>query len=461
MKNITHCLCLVLVAAFGLSAAAAQKPNIVFILADDMGSYDVGWRGSEIKTPNLDRLCAQGTKLENFYVQPVCSPTRSSLMTGRYPMRYGMQVGVIRPWAKFGLPLEERTLPQALREAGYSTAMCGKWHLGSFDKAYWPNARGFDYWYGHLMGALDYFTHIRDGKLDWYRNGEPNHDKGYSTFLVGEEAAKAIRDQPKDKPLFLYVPFNAVHDPLEAPPEYVNKYPQFTGKRKTYAGMVTAMDDMVGKIVAAVDESGQRANTLFVFASDNGGPAPHRVTSNGPLRGGKFTVYEGGVHTCAFATWDGHIKAGSTVNALMHIVDWYPTLLKLGGASLKQKLPLDGKDMWASITKGKPSPRTEVLCNAAPATGGIRVGDWKLVINGDKRDTDEESPRAKGKKKGDAAAEKLELFNLVDDPYEKTNLAESNPKKLQELMKRYQSYASVAVTPSNQTPEAGKAPAGQ
>ncbi len=450
MKIITRCLYLTLLALAGFSANAAAKPNIVFILADDLGSYDVSWRGSKIKTPNLDHLCAQGAKLEQFYVQPVCSPTRSSLMTGRYPMRYGLQVGVIRPWAKYGLPLEERTLAQALRDVGYSTAICGKWHLGSVDKAYWPNARGFDYWYGHLMGALDYFTHLRDGKLDWYRNGELNHDKGYSTFLVGEEAARVIRNQPKDKPLFLYVPFNAVHDPLEAPAEYSNKYPNIGGPRKTYAGMVTALDDMVGKIVAAVEESGQRTNTLFIFASDNGGPAPHRLTSNGPLRGGKFTLYEGGVHTCAFATWDGYIKSGSTVNALMHMVDWYPTLLKLGGASLKQELPLDGKDMWPSITQGTPSPRTEVLCNAAPSSGAIRVGDWKLVINGNMRDTDDESPRKKEKNQPNESAKKLELFNLADDPYEKNNLAESKPEKLQELLKHYERYASEAVTPKNQ-----------
>jgi arylsulfatase A-like enzyme len=432
-----------------LTAVAADKPNIVFILADDMGSYDVGWRGSEIKTPNLDKLCAQGTKLENFYVQPVCSPTRSSLMTGRYPMRMGLQSGVIRPWADYGMPLEERTLAQAMHEAGYTTAICGKWHLGSVNKAYWPNARGFDQWYGHLQGALDYFTHIREGTVDWFRNGVTNYDKGYTTFLVGDEAVRIVRNQPKDKPLFLYVPFNAVHSPLEVPNKYTNDYPQFSGDRRTYAGMVTAMDEMVGKIVAAVDASGQRKNTLFIFASDNGGFAPHKITSNGPLRGGKFTLYEGGVHTCAFATWDGHIKPGSSVNALMHIVDWYPTLINLAGGSLQQKLPLDGKDMWPSITEGKPSPRTEVLCNAAPETGAIRVGDWKLVINGEKRDTDEESPAKKKKAKQVLPREKLELFDLAKDPNEKNNLSESNPKKLEELLKRYREYASQAVPPQN------------
>jgi arylsulfatase A-like enzyme len=433
---------------------AAEKPNIVFILADDLGSYDVSWRGSEIKTPNLDALCARGAKLENFYVQPVCSPTRASLMTGRYPMRYGLQVGVIRPWSEFGLPLNERMLPQALKEAGYNTFICGKWHLGAFDKAYWPNARGFDHWYGHLQGALDYFTHIREGKLDWWRDGEPNTDQGYTTHLVGGEAVKIIRNQPKDKPLFLYVPFNAVHDPLEVPDRYSDPYTQFKGKRRTYAGMVAALDEMVGKIVAAVDATGNRSNTLFVFASDNGGPKPGVVTSNGPLRAGKATLYEGGVHTCAFATWDGHVKAGSTVNALSHMVDWYPTLIRLAGGSLKQPLPIDGADIWPSITSGEKSPHDEILINSAPQSGAIRVGDWKLVINGQKRDTDEEdNARVVGKKKGKkgkgASVARIELFNLAKDPSEKSNLVETEPAKLKELRARYDSYAIEAVQPKN------------
>ncbi len=461
-SKISQAFYLILVLLAGSTTKAAEKPNIIFILADDLGSYDVGWRGSEIKTPNLDALCARGAKLENFYVQPVCSPTRSSLMTGRYPMRYGLQVGVIRPWADYGLSLEERTLPQALREVGYTTAICGKWHLGSIDKAYWPNARGFDHWYGHLQGALDYFTHIREGKLDWWRDGEPNHDEGYSTHLVGEEAAKIVRNQPKDKPLFLYVPFNAVHAPLEVPDKYKEPYTQFKGQRRTYAGMVTSLDEMVGKIVAAVDATGQRSNTLFIFSSDNGGPRPGVITSNGLLRAGKATLYEGGVHTCAFVTWDNHIKSGSTVNALAHMVDWYPTLLTLTGASLKQKLPLDGRDIWPCVTQGKKSPHDEILCNAAPQSGAIRVGDWKLVINGQKRDFDEEGngdassdsqPKVKGKgkrkSKGAVSEEKIELFDLAKDPYEKTNLAESEPGKVKELRKHYDVYAQAAVPPKS------------
>ncbi|MEO5802666.1 MAG: arylsulfatase [Verrucomicrobiota bacterium] len=428
---------------------AAEKPDIVFILADDLGSYDVSWRGSEIKTPNLDKLANAGAKLENFYVQPLCSPTRASLMTGRYPMRYGFQVGVVKPWAKYGLPREERMLPQALREVGYTTAICGKWHLGSFEKKYWPNARGFDHWYGHLFGALDYNTHIRDGEFDWYRDGVTNHDEGYTTHLVGQEAARLIRDQPKDKPLFLYVPFNAVHAPLQVPEKYMEPYGNLKGDRRTYAGMVVAMDEMVGKIVAAIDETGRRKNTLFIFSSDNGGPAPGRITSNGPLRAGKGTVYEGGVHTCAFATWENHIPAGTKVNAMAHMVDWYPTLLNLTGASLQQKLPLDGKDIWSCLTQGKPSPRNEILMNTTPVLGAIRVGDWKFVLHEEKSAVKSEEGKKKKNTRASAVETKVELFNLVDDPSESKNLAEENPKKLKELRARYEILAKQAVTPNN------------
>ncbi len=437
--------------AFSIALCAKEKPNIVFILADDQGSYDVSWRGSEIKTPNLDKLAMAGARLEEFYVQPVCSPTRASLMTGRYPFRYGLQVGVIRPWAKYGLPLEEQLLPEALKQVGYTTAICGKWHLGSFDKAYWPNPRGFDHWYGHLFGALDYFTHIRDGQLDWYRNGGQLKEEGYTTHLVAREAVKLIEDQPKDKPLFLYVPFNAVHGPLQVPDKYKEPYKNLKEPRQTYAGMVAALDEAVGQIVAAIDKTGRRKDTLFIFSSDNGGPAPGHVTSNGPLRAGKGTVYEGGVHTCAFATWDGHIKPGIQVKALSHMVDWYPTLLKLTGASVKQKLPLDGMDIWPCITKGKPSPHKDIVCNITPTAGAIRVGDWKLVVNGSHHNLEEESGEAKPKKKKReaAAADAIELFNLADDPSEKANLATKMPEKVKELQARYDALAKQAAKPLN------------
>ncbi len=433
MKFQNLALCLVAFALVLADADAAPKPDIVLIVADDLGTADVGWRGGEIKTPNLDKLAMAGARLEQFYVQPVCSPTRAALMTGRYPMRYGFQVGVVRPWAEYGLPLEEQMLPEGLRDAGYTTAIVGKWHLGAVDKAYWPNQRGFDHWYGHLQGALDYFTHIREDKLDWFRNGEPNHDEGYSTHLLAREAVQIIEKQSRTKPLFLYVPFNAVHGPYQVTDKYKAPYKHLPEQRRTYAGMIAAMDEAVGQIVEAVEKSGRRKNTLFIFSSDNGGPAPDKITSNQPYRSGKHTVYEGGVRVAAFATWDKKIKP-QKIEAPMHMVDLYPTLLNLAGASPKQKLPIDGKDIWPCLVKNKPSPHEEILLNASPNGGAIRVGDWKYLING-------ELPAKKAK------TDLIELFNLAKDPGEKENLAALQPARLKELQARYESLARQAVAP--------------
>jgi arylsulfatase A-like enzyme len=443
MKRLIAC-CLLLLAVWPARAEEkAPRPNIVFLLADDLGWGDVGWHDSQIKTPNLDRLAQAGARLEAFYVQPVCSPTRAALMTGRYPMRHGLQVGVVRPWAQYGLPLDERTLAQALKEAGYETAICGKWHLGHFQPEYLPTRRGFDHQYGHYNGALDYFTHIRDGGFDWHRDDKACRDEGYTTHLLAKEAARLIKAYGGKKPLFLYVPFNAVHAPHQVPEEYTRPYANLQGQRKLYAGMLAAMDEAVGQIVAAVEESGQRGNTLFVFSSDNGGPAPGRVTSNGPLRAAKGTVYEGGVRVPAFAAWDGKIKAGSVVNEPLHTVDWYPTLVQLGGGSLQQKLPLDGKDIWPTLTQGKPSPHQDILINTTPNNGAIRAGNWKLVLNGSRADDPDDGTAQPGK----ADKGSVELFNLADDPAEKTNLAERFPDRVKELRARLDGYAKQAVPP--------------
>lgn len=396
-----------------LSAAEpAPRPNIVVILADDLGSHDVGWRGSEIKTPNLDALANRGARLNQFYVQPVCSPTRAALMTGRYPFRYGFQTGVVRPWAQYGLPLEERTLAAALQEAGYETAIVGKWHLGHFQPEYQPTRRGFDHQYGHYNGMIDYFTHIRDGGFDWHRNDQENHDEGYSTHLIGNEAQRRIKERNREKPLFLYVPFNGVHSPFQVPEEYSNRYPQLSGNRKIYAGMTTAVDEAVGKIVAALEEEKLLDNTLIIFSSDNGGPNPGRLTDNGKYRAGKGSVYEGGVRVCAFATWDGHIKPGD-IETPIHITDLYPTLLGLAGAKKEQALPLDGYDVWPVLAgKGK-SPRKSIVINAGSEQNAIRVGNWKLVVR--------------------SAGNGPELFDLAKDPSEKTNVAAEHPEVVKDL----------------------------
>ncbi len=435
--------------------AEPSRPHIVFMLADDLGRADCGFMGGKIiQTPHLDKLAKAGAILDQFYVQPVCSPTRAALMTGRYPMRHGLQVGVVRPWAEYGLPLEERTLPQALKEGGYETAIVGKWHLGSFQPAYLPLQRGFDHQYGHYNGALDYFIHIRDGGHDWHRDDQENHDEGYSTHLLAKESVRLIRERDKTKPLFLYVPFNAVHGPYQVPESYSKAYPDLKGTRQKYAGMLTAMDEAVGQIAAAIDAAGMRKDTLFIFSSDNGGPSPGQITDNGPLRAGKGTLYEGGTRVVAFATWDGVIKAGSKVTSALHMVDWYPTLLKLAGVSLEQKLPLDGRDAWPAITEGAASPHDAILLNTTPANGAIRMGDWKLVLAGNISDSEEGGePKAKAKKKGKKKAAgnppDVELFDLASDPNEKTNLASANPGKVAELRARLESLAAEALPPKS------------
>ncbi|OWK46339.1 Choline-sulfatase [Fimbriiglobus ruber] len=423
-----------------VAAEPAKKPNIVFILADDLGRADCGFMGgTEIKTPNIDKLAAAGATLDAFYVQPVCSPTRAAFLTGRYPMRHGLQVGVVRPWAQYGLPLDEQILPEGLKTAGYKTAIVGKWHLGHHAPDYLPTHRGFDHQYGHYNGALDYFTHIRDGGFDWHRDDRVNHDAGYSTHLIAKEAVKQIEETAGRGPFFLYVPFNAVHAPHQVPEKYTAAYPDLKGERRTYAGMLSAMDEGVGQIVAAVEKTGVRQDTLFIFSSDNGGPQPGRVTDNGKFRAGKATLYEGGVRVAACVTWDGKIKAGSVVTEPLHAVDLYPTLLNLTGATVAQKLPLDGKDFWPTIVEGKPTPHADILLNTTPNSGAIRAGDWKLVVTRGADDPD--NPTATGGK------ERIELFNLKDDPYEKATLATKNPEKVKDLHGRLDGYAKQAVAP--------------
>ncbi len=441
--------------------AAAPRPNIIIFLADDLGWSDVGWHGGDIATPHLDRLAAAGAKLEQFYVLPVCSPTRAALLTGRYPIRHGLQLSVVRPWAQYGLPLEERTLPQALREAGYTTAISGKWHLGHFRPEYLPTRRGFDTQYGHYNGALDYFTHDREGGHDWHRNDRESRDAGYTTQLLGIEAVRVVEQADPKKPFFLYVPFNAPHTPLQAPEEYLAKYAHVADqKRRAYSAMVHCLDDQVGRVVAALEQRGLMTNTLILFSSDNGGPTGLGATNRG-LRASKATLYEGGVRVPAFASWRSRIPAGTVVNAPLHVVDWYPTLLALAGAETRQPLPLDGRDAWATITKGAPSPHEDILINAVPRSGAIRMGDWKLVLNGSvgANDLEEATGKAKAAKKKAAAAtqtaETVELFNLAADPGEKNNLAAANPEVVAKLRARLETYTRAAVPPKAEAQAAG------
>ncbi len=440
----------VLAAALAPVAALAQgtakpttpskKPNIVYIVADDLGSKDVGFHGSDIKTPNLDKLAAGGVKLEQFYAQPMCTPTRACLMTGRYPFRYGLQTLVIASNHTYGLPTDEWLLPQALKEAGYTTAIIGKWHLGHADPKYWPRQRGFDVQYGPLIGEIDYFTHEQHGVLDWYADNKPLKEEGYSTTLIGNAAVKLIEGQDPKTPLYLYLTFNAPHSPYQAPQEYLDRYKEIADpSRRAYAAQVTAMDDQIGRVVAAIDKKGLRDDTLIVFQSDNGGTRNAMFAGegdmskivipcdNGPYREGKGTLYEGGTRVVALANWPGHIKPG-TVEGIIHVVDVYPTLAGLAGASTAKCKPLDGVDQWATISQGKPSPRTEVVYNIEPFRAGIREGDWKLIWRA-------------------LIPSSVELYNIAQDPSEKKNLAAEYPEKVAALQKRANELAAAGAKP--------------
>ncbi len=334
----------------------------------------------------------------------------------------------------YGLPLDERTLAQALKEAGYETAITGKWHLGHFEPEYLPTQRGFDHQYGHYNGAIDYFDHTREGGLDWHRDGKALHEEGYSTNLIGAEAVRLIKAHDPAKPLFLYVPFNAPHTPLQAA-EYLKKYADIKDmQRRKYAAMVTCLDDNVGRIAAALKERSFLDDTLLAFSSDNGGPT-NAGAANGELRGAKASLYEGGVRVPAFAVWPGKIKPNSEVTEPLHMVDWYPTLVKIGGGTLEQKHPLDGKDMRTTLTEGKPTPHGNILINVEPNQGALLVGTWKLIVHG-------KLPAAEGEK-----PQRVELYNLAEDIREGTNLAEKEPKRVVEMLVRLNAYARAAVPP--------------
>ncbi|MCA9048727.1 MAG: arylsulfatase, partial [Planctomycetaceae bacterium] len=396
--------------------------------------------GKEISTPRIDELAAGGAVLESHYVQPVCSPTRAALMTGRYATRTGVYT-VVRPHAKWGLPLGERTLANALHDAGYTTAIVGKWHLGEFDRAYRPMSRGFDHQYGHFFGMLDNYTHMRDGVHDWYRDDQELVAEGYSTHLLTDEACRLIQQQQKSKPLFLYVPYNAVHTPLQVPDRYLEPYGDLQGPRKQLAGMLAAVDEGIGRITDALTKAGLRDTTLIVFSSDNGGPNPGKNT---PLRGYKGSIWEGGVRGCAFANWPGRIPAGQRIKEPVHIIDWYPTLIRLAGGPLEQPLPIDGRDIWPVLTKNAKSPHDSILSIQSPQVAALRTGDWKLVLNRSAAD------EAKPKKNRQQAANTIPataLFNLSRDIGEQHDVSDEEPQRLEDMKTKLEAIMNAAVPP--------------
>jgi arylsulfatase A-like enzyme len=421
--------CLLLSSTF---AAAAERPNILLIVADDLGWKDVGWHGAKIETPHMDELVRTGVELDQHYVQPVCTPTRTALLSGRYPSRFGPHALV--PSNLRALPPGTVTLAAALQSVGYETYQCGKWHLGS--KLEWgPNHFGFDHSYGSLAGAVDPWQHTyRSGPYEktWHRDCVRLDEEGNATELVAAEAERRIRE--RKRPWLVYVPFHAVHIPIDAPPNYKAAYanvvfheePAKNESRRRFAAFVSQLDAKIGQLVKALDETDQREDTLIVFTSDNGGlwqggnayvsdvPPTPLLSDNAPLRGQKGQLYEGGIRVPAFVNWKGTLTQRKVASPL-HAVDWFPTLAGLAGYQPAESLALDGEDAWPLIagTRTAAEPRTIYW----PYNKGraIRHGDWKLI---------------------DFGGGRTELFNLADDPGEANNLTEREPERLAELTKR-------------------------
>ena len=374
-----------------VAAGNGERPNILFIVADDLGWGDVSYHGSVIPTPNIDALAARGIEMDRFYTAPVSSPTRAGLMTGRYPSRFGIRKTVIPPWRDYGLDPEEQTLADMLAANGYAhRAIIGKWHLGHGRQAYYPLRRGFTHFYGCLNGALDYFTHEREGELDWHNDWESCHDKGYSTDLIAEEAVRCIGEYAPEGPFFLYVAFNAPHTPFQAPEDEIaghispEKFAALTPREKdayTYRAMVTRMDKGVGRILEKLEKSGQLENTLVLFMSDNGGiPNLPGGSSCAPLRGHKGREWDGGVRVPAVLYWKGHFVEGIRSTQLAAFVDMAPTIAALVGAG-EPPCPYDGVNLLPVLT-GKTTSFSRDLylgCGAAVS------GDYKLILKGGNR----------------------------------------------------------------------------
>ncbi|XP_078407303.1 arylsulfatase I-like [Cetorhinus maximus] len=459
---------------------AEERPHIIFILADDQGFHDIGYHNSDIHTPTMDRLAAEGVKLENYYIQPICTPSRSQLITGRYQIHTGLQHSIIRPRQPNCLPLDQVTLPQKLQEAGYSTHMIGKWHLGFYKKECLPTRRGFDTFFGTLTGSTDYYTYdncdgpgvcgfdLHDGEnVAWEYSGK------YSTSLYAQKVTKILASRSPKEPVFIYVAFQAVHTPLQSPKEYIYQYRSFGNvARRKYAAMVTCMDEAIKNITLALKKYGYYNNSILIFSTDNGGQ-PFWGGNNWPLRGRKGTYWEGGIRGIGFVHSPLIKKKGRVSKSLMHITDWYPTLVSLARGNITESPPLDGYNLWSTISEGKKSPRTEILHNIDPLhnhakfgswkeghnlwntaiQAAIRLGDWKL-LTGDPGYSDWIPPQTLPTLPGSwwnlerqraGHRRSVWLFNITADPYEREEVSGKHPRVVKRLLARLAYYDSTSI----------------
>ncbi len=395
---------------------------------------------TDFRTPHLDRLAASGARFTSWYSNsPVCSPSRASLLTGRYPGNAGVRSILAGHRTATGLPPEVPTLATALKQLDYQTALVGKWHLGLAPGSR-PEDHGFDYTFGFLAGCVDYYSHIfywgmagggMDQTHDLWEDGEEIYANGkYFTELITEKATAYIRSAAKnDQPFFLYVPYNAPHYPMHAPQKYTDRFKHLPWDRQIMAAMLSAVDDSVGEIMAELEREGVLDNTCVFFQSDNG---PSRETRNwldgtrdpyyggtaGKLKGHKFSLYEGGIRLPGILSWPGVIPAGQVIDDMAAAMDIFPTFLKAAGGDLSQ-YELDGLDILPMLTEGQPSPHSELFWEMGAQTA-IRRGKWKLVLNGQLVE-------------GAPVEDEIHLSDVEQDMGEKINLRDEHPELTAEL----------------------------
>lgn len=413
------------------NAADSNKPNIVVIVADDLGYGEIVCQGQqELPTPHIHSIARDGVCFTNAYVScPVCSPTRAGLLTGRYQQRFGHEFNpgpATQAVDNFGLPLDQVTLADRLKKLGYATGMVGKWHLG-YKPAYHPLKRGFDEFFGFLGGAHSYVDSNADPANRIQRGTEPVDEPAYLTDALARESVAFI-ERHKSEPFFLYLPFNAVHAPLQATDKHSQPFAQIgDARRRTFAGMLAAMDDAVGAVLAKLSAESLAENTLVFFTSDNGGPTRQTSSKNDPLHGFKGQVWEGGIRVPFMVSWKGHLPAGKIYDAPVIALDILPTAVAAAGGTVSDGPPLDGVDLLPYLSGEKTGQPHETLYWRFGPQWAIRHGDLKLL---------------------QAAEGGTQLFDLSNDVGEQRDLASEKPDEVAQLTKEYQAWNSELKEPA-------------
>lgn len=437
-----------------MSAIASERPNVIIMVADDLGWADVGFHGGEIDTPSLDSLAKEGVQLDRFYTTPICSPTRAALMTGRDPIRLGVAYATIMAWDNTGIHPDEHFMPQSFQSAGYQTAMVGKWHLGHAQQTYHPNNRGFEHFYGHLHTEVGYYPPFANqGGRDFQLNGVEIDDQGYETYLLADEASRYIKARDKNKPFFMYMPFIAPHTPFDAPDDLKEKYADMDDEREMsrsknsdetrklmkylgqssarpiYSAVVEGMDRSIGQVLAVLEDEGISENTIVLFFSDNGGAVyAGGGAYNAPLRGGKGDTFEGGIRVVATLRWPAKLDAGAKLSQIMSVMDVFPTLAAAAGIEALNQRPFDGRNMLPAITENKTIPLKDNLyfVSETPLFGSFSLTtfneEWKLVQQIEQDQIHIEVTNY--------------LFNINEDPNEYHNLAGDYPELVETMAKQ-------------------------